>query len=51
MVLVVSGRTEVKRSKPSDLGFPNMNHMRRVLVSDSDKATLFSLRGSVYMKM
>lgn len=44
-------RPEVKRSKPPDLGFPNANHMCRVAVNDSDKSTLFSLRGSVYMKM
>lgn len=44
-------RPEVKRSKPSDLGFPNVNHMCRVHANDSDKSTLFSLHGSVYMKM
>ena len=44
-------RLEVKRSKPSDLGFPNTNHMCCMLVNDSDKSTLFSLHGSVYMKM
>lgn len=30
---------------------PNSNHMCRARVSDSDQSTLFSLHGSVYMKM
>lgn len=42
---------EVKQSELSNLSLVNLDHVCHVLVNDSDKSALFSLHGSVYMKM